>query len=1256
MKKSISLLLAVMLMFSAVLTAPVSAEENEPPESAVQTELPSFSNQTSALRYIRTQMKERVGEIEFRYSGDLFTVDEIVAYANSKADEGDYLRFQIDDLTIDNRTDSMCLHVVYRTDAEQEQAVTDAVGELLQDVNVKALSAYRKALLVFDLVCDTADYADGEADADAYSAYGALVKSDRKVKCQGYALAYYRLAREMGLDCRIVVGEMEQNDGVAVSHAWNAVKIGTKWYYVDATNGDGASRRYAMFMMPPDCGAYTLIPHYQVDAEAQDILFLTADEVAGYAFADTLTGKCGTAVNWELEPLTGLLRITGKGDMTEFPANDLRWRQYSELITDAYISDTVTSVCADCFTGCSLTLHCTENSAAHLYAQENMPEQFHLLTLKEAVSPNCVEPGSETGLKCEICGVVFDGGDTVPVNDDHEDLNEDNECDRCGALLNYQYSGSCGAAVHWYYYSSGELILKGTGETDFAFASNSDPAVTSVSKTKAPWGRYSKTITKITVEEGVTSLCGSVFKDCAKAGTVSIPATVTSIGAEAFRGAKALREAVIPGAVLSVGKNVFYNCTSLERVVLPETVTSIGVSAFGNCTSLSEVIIPGAVTSIGNLAFSGCTALNEVVLPPSLAFLGGQAFANTALTSVVIPRSLTKVGSNGGGPFKDSALNTVEFESGTQKIPAHICDGAAELTKVIFSNEEVSIGSDAFKGCGKLAGVVIPPTVRVIYSKAFANTGITGITIPKSVTRAGITEQSVLATNGIFSGSALKTIVFESGMTKIPSSICRGAASLTDVTIPDTVTEIGEYAFSGCKGFTKFTIPANVAVIHGNAFANSGITDIFIPKTVRRLGTSEVTPLLSYPVFGGGELQTIEFEGGFTKIPDNCCQDAKKLTNVVIPDTVTTIGLDAFSGCESLTEIKLPDELTKIEAYAFAKTALTAVDLPDSVTSVGDSAFAGCQSLWDVGFPAELKTIGSNAFKETALQCVILPDRLTKIGVYAFRNCPSLTSVLISSSEAALSSGVFKDCPENLVIHCPADAKAVTYAAEQSIACHTDYETSEVSLRYCSGEEHVKVVAYCNECGKMVTPDGLLDAMGHTVVSDKGTPAGCTEPGLTAGSHCSVCLTVLEEQREIPAAGHTEAAMEAKEPTCTRNGSRNGVKCSVCGKVLTEPEVIPKTGHSYVTDPAVPPTCTESGLTEGKHCTVCGHRYPSQKTIPAAGHQDTVREGERADGVCDICGERLEENFFQRIIHRFASFFEGLFRWLGNIFKRKGRR
>ena len=286
--------------------------------------------------------------------------------------------------------------------------------------------------------------------------------------------------------------------------------------------------------------------------------------------------------------------------------------------------------------------------------------------------------------------------------------------------------------------------------------------------------------------------------------------------------------------------------------------------------------------------------------------------------------------------------------------------GCNSLTSITIPEKVTVIGNHAFNGCNSLTSITIPDSVTSIGFQAFYGCSkLTSITIPAGVTNIGalaFSECTGLKTAGLIGSES----DYEFGWTTaIPSNAFSGCSNLTNITIPEGVTNIGNNAFQNCSSLTGITIPEAVTGIGGSAFSGcSSLTSISIPKNVT----------------------SIE-EGTFAR--------CSSLTDITIPESVTSIGYSAFSSCSSLTNIMIPESVTSIGGSAFSKcTNLTGITLPEGVTSIGYSAFSECESLISI----------------------IIPEGVTSIEKETFYRCYSLTSITIPISVIKILNNVFDRC------------------------------------------------------------------------------------------------------------------------------------------------------------------------------------------------------------------------------------------------------
>lgn len=458
-------------------------------------------------------------------------------------------------------------------------------------------------------------------------------------------------------------------------------------------------------------------------------------------------------------------------------------------------------------------------------------------------------------------------------------------------------------------------------------------------------------------------------------------------------------------------------------IVIPEKVTYDGV----------EYI----VTCIGYRAFFHCSDMTSVALPNSVTIILNQAFYGCqGITSITIPNNVERI--------EQSTFN-----------------GCTNLNSVSLPGNLLYIGSESFRNCKSLISIDIPSSTTTIDIGAFENCySLNSITIPKNV--------SNISFSAFLGCHSLSSIKVESDNPYYDSrddcnAIIETSSNILMVgcmntIIPNSVTTIELGAFSDCINLTSITIPSSVTTIGYSAFSNTGLTSITIPSSVMTIGL--------YAFSGCSNLTSIVVESENHRYDSrNDCNaiietSSNKLItgciNTIIPNSVTTIGDDAFAVCSNLSSITIPNSVTTIEAFAFRYcSSLTSIVIPNSVISIGEGAFFYCSNLNSVYISENVGYIGKDAFLgcpqinsfiveqgnqhydsrnncnaiiETSSNKLIygcmntnIPNTVNTIGFYSFTECINLKSLTIPSSVTTIEEFAFGSCKNLSDVYCYAE-------------------------------------------------------------------------------------------------------------------------------------------------------------------------------------------------------------------------------------------
>lgn len=452
------------------------------------------------------------------------------------------------------------------------------------------------------------------------------------------------------------------------------------------------------------------------------------------------------------------------------------------------------------------------------------------------------------------------------------------------------------------------------------------------------------TVTKDNIDYTVTAIGNNAFESL-NVSSVFIPATVTSIGPFAFRFCKFLATVTFAedSQLKSIGLGAFYGTEQayprFKEIKIPDSVETIGNAAFRYCQNLERIALPSALQTLSNVTFYGCTALSEVTFPASLETIQVGAFGYCRnLSEVELPASLKTIQSYVFGGCSD--LKTVSY------------DGSLEQWNHITANNDV-------------LGYSCPSLVTDDYTAQFILVeNDLPDHFPKTVT---ITKYT-----GTESTVILPSTISNWPVTKIGEDALKDNTTITSVTIPASVTEIGSNAFAGCTNLTS--------VKYGGDWS----------KLTIQSGNPAVQDAANAPLFD------------FAFTPDN--------TAVIV----------RYKG--TAADVTIPSRykgkpVTMIDHAAFYNSVVTSVTIPDSVTSIRDSAFVFCSQLTNISIPNSVTAIGSFAFDGcTKLESITLPSSLSTIQSYAFYNCGNLKTIRIPVSVTFIENFAFDGCPSSMTV------------------------------------------------------------------------------------------------------------------------------------------------------------------------------------------------------------------------------------------------
>ena len=498
------------------------------------------------------------------------------------------------------------------------------------------------------------------------------------------------------------------------------------------------------------------------------------------------------------------------------------------------------------------------------------------------------------------------------------------------------------------------------------------------------------------------------------------------------------------GNTYDIREYAFFFNENIVRVVIGEGTTVVGRSAFENCSNLLEAVVSDSVTTIEDAAFSGCSNMLSITIGSKLSSFGFNAFDGCNFLVEIYNRSEMKITtedhpSNNGG-LTSNALNVYTPIDGSKKLwcsddgfifyegepYCYVMKYIGEKSEIVFpkscNGKKYRIYDNAFYERTDIESVSFSDGVEYIGSWAFYGcTGIESLSLPGTMTDIG---------SGAFQNcNELKKVVLENGFLNISRYLFYGCTSLSSIEIPDTVIWVGDDAFTNTAYYNdgsnwensilyagKYLLDSNVGVsgvckikdgtrvIASLAFDNrSGITELVLPDTLDSIGSWAF-------------------------------RHCRGIKEIVIPDGIERISSEAFLGCTGVEKISLPFVGPNREPYTDGKYSFGYIfgTVPTSlktVTLTGDSipekAFYKCGSITSILLSGKPTTIGKNAFAQCGIEGIIIPASVTEIGSGAFSGCTSLKNMVIPKGVVEISSSAFSGCSALEEIDIPDSVKSI---------------------------------------------------------------------------------------------------------------------------------------------------------------------------------------------------------------------------------------
>lgn len=677
----------------------------------------------------------------------------------------------------------------------------------------------------------------------------------------------------------------------------------------------------------------------------------------------------------------------------------------------------------------------------------------HYEVTDAAVVPTCTQDGLTAGSHCGICYLILEKQQPVPachVAGDEVRENEVYPCDTQGHYDSVVYCARCGAEL-----SRESVDVPQSGhdyETEVVAPTCTEQGYV-LHICKVCHGEFRDSYTEATghsVRNFVCTVCGEDFSTPGLTFELNNEGTAYTLTGIDNPEATCIE---IPGVknglpVTAVGERAFFGNTNIQKVVLPDTVDTLGKYAFSYCASMTEFDMPDSVRTINAYCFDGCYDLLSLNVPAQLQTVGFNAFSRCWHLVELFNSSELTLGTN--QDYGSIALYALRIHTVDDKESA--IDRQGDWLFITSANgNPYLIGYNGTSQTVTLPADYNGGNYQIAVRAFYGNKVMRNVTVPDSVTWYGIYAFSECPnlTNVTLSGNM--------NAYYLPAGMFSGCTSLTRAVVPDVIKEIGPATYANCTSLTTVLIPEFVVKIADDAFDGCSAISRFMISEDNAYYSSAGNCLIDKK---DGVLMkvctdsVIPEDGSVVSIQAGAYAGCTDVTTVYIPASVLFIENGTFRGCDSLHTITVSPQnkryigkgnciINRSTGELVAGCRASVIPNDRSVTSIGSYAFYDIKGLSVIIIPASVKSVGFSAFANcTALSSVRCNRGLETVGASAFANCTSLTKLTLPDGLVSIESLAFSGCSSLNEIYIPL---SVTSIGERAFAACAEYATFRVA-------------------------------------------------------------------------------------------------------------------------------------------------------------------------------------------------------------------